>query len=44
MYDCTFDGKYLWLVADSKMVYCCDVSNAPAVQPASVGRIKALYR
>jgi len=44
MYDCTFDGKYLWLVASHKMVYCCDVSNAPAVVPASVGRIKALYR
>ncbi|MEE8638787.1 MAG: hypothetical protein V3T41_00090, partial [bacterium] len=43
-YDCTFDGKYLWLVTYNKMVYCCDVSNAPAVAPASVGRIKALYR
>jgi len=44
MYDCTFDGEYLWLVAETRMVYCIDVSNAPAVAPASVGRIKALYR
>ena len=43
-YDCTFDGEYLWVVSDSFMVFCVDVSNAPAVLPASVGRIKALYR
>ena len=42
--DCTFDGEYLWIVSNDCMVCCCDVSNAPAVVPASVGRIKALYR
>jgi hypothetical protein len=44
MWDCTFDGKYLWLVGDSNIVSCWDVSNAPAVAPSSIGKIKALYR
>ena len=44
MSDCTFDGKYLWIVTRNNRVCRCDVSNAPAVLPASVGRIKALYR
>jgi hypothetical protein len=43
-YDCAFDGRYLWFVTDNDMVYCFDVSNAPAVAPASIGKIKALYR
>jgi hypothetical protein len=44
MFDCTFDGEYLWIVGGSNMVSCWDVSNAPAVAPASIGKIKALYR
>ena len=44
MYDCTFDGKYLWIATRTNRVCCCDVSNAPAVVPASVGRVKALFR
>jgi hypothetical protein len=43
-YDCTFDGEYLWIASFTNMVYQVDVSNAPAVVPTSVGRIKALFR
>jgi hypothetical protein len=41
--DCTYENKHLW-VTDSDRVYCYDVSNAPAVAPASLGRVKALFR
>ncbi len=42
-FDCTYENKHLW-VSSSNTVYCYDVSNAPAVAPASVGRVKALFR
>lgn len=42
-FDCTYENKRLW-VSVASTVYCFDVSNAPAVVPASVGRIKALFR
>lgn len=45
IYDCSYGGRnLLWLVRDRDTVLCVDVSNAPAVAPASVGRIKALFR
>lgn len=42
--DCTYENNHLWIVTDRNIVRCVDVSNAPAVAPASAGRIKALYR
>jgi hypothetical protein len=42
-FDCTYENKHLWISLGSK-VFCYDISNAPAVAPASVGRIKALFR
>jgi hypothetical protein len=44
MYDCTFDGKYLWMVSAENVVTSWDVSNAPAVEPSSFGKVKALFR
>ncbi len=44
IFDCTYENKHLWIVTDNNIVRCVDVSNAPAVAPASVGRIKALFR
>ena len=41
--DCTYEGKRLW-VCDGNRIYCYDVSNAPAVAPASLGKVKALFR
>ena len=41
--DCTYENNHLWVAVHSK-VFCYDVSNAPAVLPASVGRIKALFK
>jgi hypothetical protein len=42
--DCTYENNHLWLVTDNNIVRCVDVSNAPAVAPASLGRVKALFR
>jgi len=44
VYDCCCEDNHFWFVGRTRTVYCIDVSNAPAVLPASVGRIKALYR
>jgi len=41
--DCTYENNHLW-IAFSSTVRCYDVSNAPAVLPASVGRIKVLFK
>jgi hypothetical protein len=41
--DCTSEDNHLW-VSIGSTVFCYDVSNAPAVVPASVGRVKALFR
>lgn len=41
--DCTYENKHLW-VSTGSTITCYDVSNAPAVLPASVGRVKALFR
>jgi hypothetical protein len=41
--DCTYENNHLW-VTDSARVFCYDVSNAPAVAPASLGKVKALFR
>ena len=41
--DCTYENNRLWL-AVQRTVFCYDVSNAPAVLPASVGRIKVLFK
>ncbi len=43
VYDCTYENNHLW-VSRYNYVYCVDVANAPAVAPASVGRVKALFR
>jgi hypothetical protein len=42
-FDCTYENNHLW-VSSGSTISCYDVSNAPAVLPASVGRIKALFR
>ena len=40
----TFDGEYLWLInRDNKWVYQIDI-DVVGVAPASMGKIKALYR
>jgi hypothetical protein len=40
----TFDGQYLWLINDTnKWVYQVDV-DVIGVDPASMGKVKALYR
>lgn len=44
IFDCTYENSHLWLVTDNNIVRCVDVSNAPAVAPASLGRVKALFR
>jgi hypothetical protein len=41
--DCTFENKHLWAEI-SNWIICYDVSNAPAVAPASIGKVKALFR
>jgi hypothetical protein len=41
--DCTYERKRLWISVGCT-VFCYDVSNAPAVAPASAGRVKALFR
>ncbi|MGD8719380.1 MAG: hypothetical protein PVH29_11245 [Candidatus Zixiibacteriota bacterium] len=43
LHDCTYANKKLW-VSFGDEIFCFDVSNAPAVAPASIGKIKALYR
>jgi hypothetical protein len=40
--DCAYENNRLWVAVQST-VFCYDVSNAPAVLPASVGRIKVLF-
>lgn len=44
IFDCTYENNHLWIVTDNNIVRCVDVSNAPAVLPASVGRIKVLFK
>ncbi len=44
VYDCCYENNHVWIVTSSIRVLCVDVSNAPAVAPASVGRIKALFK
>ncbi|UCH78258.1 MAG: hypothetical protein JSU81_11145, partial [Candidatus Coatesbacteria bacterium] len=44
MYDCAYENNHLWVGGNSRYVYCFDVANAPAVAPASLGRVKALFR
>ena len=43
----SWDGRYLWILENPGyvgMVYRCVGHTVPAVVPASVGKIKALYR
>jgi len=44
-YGCTFDGKYLWVtdIGTPRYAYQIDVSYT-SVAPASLGRVKALFR
>jgi hypothetical protein len=45
--DMSWDGRYLWILENPGyvgMVYRCVGHTTPAVVPASVGKIKALYR
>jgi len=43
-YGVTWDGSYLWYtVTDINWVYQVDV-NFTAVEPASLGNVKAIYR
>jgi len=42
-YGMTFDGLYLWFVAKNGWAYQVDI-NVQAVDPSSMGDIKALYR
>jgi hypothetical protein len=44
VFDCAYENKHLWIVRHDNIVCCVDVSNAPAVLPASVGRIKVLFK
>ena len=44
VFDCAYENNHLWLVTDNNIVRCVDVSNAPAVAPASLGKVKALFR
>lgn len=41
-----FDGEYLWVTSAGSpgYVYKADFGGYPAVAPASIGRVKALYR
>jgi hypothetical protein len=48
-YGCAFDGKYLWLSdtvgEDATTFFKVDIAySGPAVAPASVGRVRALFR
>ncbi len=45
-YGCDFDGTYVWVgtVGATHMLYRYEVGLGGAVEPASVGRIKAIYR
>ena len=45
--DMSWDGRYLWILENPGyvgMIYRCVGHTTPAVVPASVGKIKALYR
>ena len=44
IFDCAYENNHLWIVTDNNVVRCVDVSNAPAVSPASLGKVKALFR
>ena len=44
IFDCAYENNHLWIVTDNNIVRCVDVSNAPAVAPASLGKVRALFR
>ena len=43
---CCFDGTYVWFtdVTSHHYIWKCDAGQYPAVVPASVGRVKGLFR
>jgi len=49
IYGCAFDGKYLWVtdttIDNQTTFYRVDIEySGPAVEPASIGRVKTLFR
>jgi len=44
VYDCEYANGRLWVVANSQYVFEMSASTNPGIAPASLGRVKAIYR